>query len=140
MRAVLDVGQYVSALINPHGHPGQILTAWKAGAFELVTSQPILDDLTRVLTYPHIKKRQVLDAYGVQSTVDFIGANAVVTPGLLQLPIIPSDPTDEKIIACAMEGGAQYVVASDHHLLQLGSFAGISVIPPRKFLELLAII
>ena len=49
MKAVLDVGQYVSATIRADGHPAQILQAWRAGEFELVTSPPILDDLRRVL-------------------------------------------------------------------------------------------
>jgi predicted nucleic acid-binding protein len=52
MKAVLDVGQFVSATINPRGHPAQILTAWRNDAFTLVTSSPILEDLRRVLFYP----------------------------------------------------------------------------------------
>jgi predicted nucleic acid-binding protein len=57
MKVTLDVGQYVSAAINPKGHPAQILLAWQRGEFELWTSLPILDDLRRVLFYPHIRKR-----------------------------------------------------------------------------------
>ena len=107
MRAVLDVGQYVSATIQARGHPAQILTAWRAGEFDLVTSGPILDDLRRVLFYPHIRKRHQW-----------------------------SD--EDKILACAKEGQVDYIVASDEHLAKLGSFAGIPIIPPRRFLEILA--
>ena len=57
MKAALDVGQYVGATIQALGHPAQILSAWKAGKFELVTSTAILDDLRRVLRYPHLRKR-----------------------------------------------------------------------------------
>lgn len=55
MKAVLDVGQFVSATIRARGHPAQILSAWHAEKFELVSSLPILDDLRRVLFYPHIR-------------------------------------------------------------------------------------
>jgi predicted nucleic acid-binding protein len=57
MKAVLDVGQYVSATIQPRGYPAQVLSAWRNGEFELVTSDAVLDDLHRVLFYPHIRKR-----------------------------------------------------------------------------------
>lgn len=138
MKAVLDVGQFVSATIQARGHPAQILAAWRAGHFELVTSVAILDDLRRVLRYPHLRKRHRWTDEEIELFVDSIALAATLTSGNLEVNAVPEDPTDNKVIACAVEGQADYVVASDEHLLKLERFAHISILPPRRFLEVLA--
>ena len=137
MKAVLDVGQFVSATINPHGHPAQVLMAWRDGRFELVISPPILADLRRVLGYPHIRKRHQWSDAEIEVFVDFLAVAATLTPGNLTPTVIAEDPTDDKVLACAVEGQVDCVVASDRHLTDLQSCAGIPIIRPRPFLELL---
>jgi putative PIN family toxin of toxin-antitoxin system len=137
MKAVLDVGQYVSATIQGRGHPAQILAAWRAGAFELVTSDAILDDLRRVLFYSHIRKRHNWSDEQIALFVDSIALAATRTPGRLMVQAVKDDPADDKILACAKEGQVDFIVASDEHLTKLGSFADIPIVSPRRFLELL---
>jgi putative PIN family toxin of toxin-antitoxin system len=137
MKAVLDVGQYVSATIQKRGHPAQILTAWHAGAFDLVTSDAILDDLRRVLFYPHIRKRHNFTDEQILLFVDSIALMAIRTPGWLTVQAVKDDPADDKILACAQEGRVDFIVASDEHLAKLGSHAGIPIVSPRRFLEIL---
>jgi hypothetical protein len=139
LKAVLDVGPIISAVIAPPGHSGQILLVWEAGAFELVTSSAILADLRRVLGYPHIRKRHQWSDTQIEAFIGFLAANATLTAGSHQVAAVQADPTDNKILACAEEGQADYIVASDErHLLPLGSFRGIPIVRPRRFLELLA--
>jgi len=137
MKAVLDVGQFVSAVINPRGHPAQIIQAWHKGDFELVTSFPILEDLRRVLFYPHISKRHRLSEGEIHVFVDSMALAATVTAGDLEVDAVDDDPSDNKILFCAAEGEVDYIVASDEHLTKLGTFSGISIVPPRRFLEIL---
>jgi uncharacterized protein len=138
MRAVLDVGQFVSVTINRRGHPGQILALWRAGAFELVTSLPILEDLRRVLSYRHIRRRNHWTDEQVEDFLDGIAATATLTPGhFLDVPAVKDDPTDDKVLACAVEASADYIVASDDHLAMLRIYAGIPIVRPRRFLEIL---
>jgi putative PIN family toxin of toxin-antitoxin system len=138
MKAVLDVGQYVSATIQARGHPAQILTAWKAGRFELITSTAILDDLRRVLRYPRLRKRHRWTDEEIELFVDSIALAATLTPGDLEVNAVAEDPTDNKVVACAVEGQADYVVASDEHLLKLERYSHIMILPPRRFLDILA--
>jgi putative PIN family toxin of toxin-antitoxin system len=138
MKAVLDVGQYVSATIQSRGHPAQILAAWRADAFELVTSDAILEDLRRVLFYPHIRKRHQWSDDQIALFIDSISLAATRTPGWLTVQAVKDDPADDKILACAQEGQVDFVVASDEHLTKLGSFADIPIVTPRRFLEILA--
>lgn len=138
MKAVLDVGQFVSATINARGHPAQIIQAWQRGAFELVTSLPILEDLRRVLFYPHIRKRHSWSDEEIHLFVDAITLATTVTAGELQAQVVDRDPSDNKVLACAAEGQVDYIVASDEHLISLGSFSGIPIVLRRHFLEILA--
>ena len=137
MKAVLDVGQFVSATIQARGHPAQILAAWKAGRFELVTSTAILDDLRRVLRYPRLRKRHRWTDEEIELFADSIALAATLTPGDLEVNAVAEDPTDNKVVACAVEGQADYVVASDDHLLKLERYSDIVILPPRRFLDVL---
>jgi putative PIN family toxin of toxin-antitoxin system len=137
-RGLPDVGQYVSATIYERGHPGQILAAWRAGKFELVTSLSILADLLRVLHYPHICKRHQWSDKEIERFVQLLASAATLTPGKRVVQAIAEDPTDNKILACAVEGQVDFIVASDEkHLVPLGSYAGIPIVRPRRFLEIL---
>ena len=136
IKAVLDVGQFVSATIQPKGHPAQVLLAWRAGQFELLTSLPILEDLRRVLHYPRIRKRHGWSDEEIWLFLDSLALAVTLTPGQLELRVVEDDPTDDKILACAVEGQVDYVVASDKHLLEIGSYAGIPIVTPRRFLGL----
>jgi hypothetical protein len=137
MKAVLDAGQYVNATIQARGHPSQILAAWKAGRFELITSTAILDDLSRVLRYPRLRKRHRWTDEEIELFVDFVALAATLTPGDLEVNAVAEDPTDNKVLACAVEGQADYVVASDDHLLKLERYSRIVILPPRRFLGIL---
>ena len=138
MKGVLDVGQYVSATIQPRGHPAQILLAWQAAEFDLVASIALFADLRRVLHYPHIRKRHKLSDEEVLLCVDSLALAAVLTPGELEVSAVEADPTDNKVLACAVEGNVDYVVSSDKHLASLGEFGGIPILSPRQFLEILS--
>ena len=49
MRATIDTNVWISALVNPAGAPARILAALQAERFTLVTSEPLLAELERVL-------------------------------------------------------------------------------------------
>ncbi len=48
------------------------------------------------------------------------------------------DPKDEEVLAAAIEGGANYLVTGDQHLLELRKFQGIRIVTPVEFLSVLA--
>ena len=57
MRVVLDANVYVSALIAPHGTAADVFQAWEEEQFAVLTSEPILQELDRVLHYPKLRER-----------------------------------------------------------------------------------
>jgi uncharacterized protein len=51
--------------------------------------------------------------------------------------VVPLDPKDDVIVATAIRAQAEYLVTGDRHLLSLGSYRGIQIVTPRRFLNLL---
>ena len=52
-----------------------------------------------------------------------------------KLNITKSDPADNKVLECALEGKAQYTISGDNHLLRLKAFMGIRIVTAAEFLE-----
>jgi len=105
----------------------------------LIISKNIFDEVARVLAYPKITK--ALDRKGV--TIDLLKAflnnlarTASITPGKLKVDVIKTDPSDNMILECAIEGTADYIVSGDQHLLELGIYKNIQIITPGFFLTI----
>lgn len=137
MRAGLDVNVYVSALLTPRGAPGRIIERFLRDApFEIVLSPDIAAEALRVFGYPKLKR---YFATGVVPARWFgnIVARALVVAG--DRPITPysRDPADDKYIAAALEGSAEYIVTGDDDLLALGVCEGVAIVGPAVFLSIL---
>ena len=50
LRVLVDTNVWVSAFLNPHGFPAQVLNALKEGRFKLILSEPLVNELLDVLT------------------------------------------------------------------------------------------
>ncbi len=61
-------------------------------------------------------------------------ANIVIPSRKIHL--VKEDPDDDKIIECAVEGKAGFIITNDNHLLKLKEFEGIKIIKPKDFLLL----
>lgn len=90
-----------------------------------------------MLAYPHIRKRHGWRTEEIEQFVDGLRLAATRIPGVLQIRAVPDDPADDKILACAVEGQVDYVIASDKHLTSLGNYQGIPIVLPRPFLQIL---
>jgi uncharacterized protein len=135
LRAVVDTNIFVSGIINPAGPPGQVLKALREGAFMLISSPPINEEILEVLSRPRLQK------YGVRKALFDIGVILYVQAELIeektQVKVSP-DPDDDKFLTAAVDGKAEYVVTGDKSgLLQLGEYRGIRIITARTFLHLL---
>ena len=57
MRVVLDANQFVSSLLVKVGLPAQALDAWRAGAYQLIISPAILEEIEHTLGYTRIQRK-----------------------------------------------------------------------------------
>lgn len=137
MRVVVDTNVLVSALLSPSGAPAKVLRHWEAEAFESVVSEEILAEYARVLSYPRIAGRLKLTSESADELVATLRRFAILVEPARSLHVIADDPDDDKLLACALAGGAEYIVSGDEHLLSLGEYQGVQVLPPAAFLKLL---
>jgi putative PIN family toxin of toxin-antitoxin system len=135
MRVVLDANQFVSAVLVPVGRPAQILDTWRRGDLDLLMSPPILAEVRRVLLYPRLQRRHGWDEAQVDIFLEGIWLAAIPMPGTTAVEAVLDDPSDDKYLACAVEGSAEYIITGDQHLLRLDPWRGIRIIPPAAFLE-----
>jgi len=137
IRAVLDANVYVSAAVRPEGPPGQIIDRFlRAGAFEIVMSKAIVEEVLRVLTYPKIRK-YIRPGLDLELWFEDIVVLSHLVAGAHQIEGASRDRDDDKYIAAAIEGRAGFVVAGDSDLLELKEYEGIRIVSPRVFLDLL---
>ena len=136
LRVVLDVNVLISAALNRTGAPSRIVLEWRAGAFEVVVSRKVLDELRAVLERPHIERRLAAqeDATRLVDTLCELGV-AVDDPPVVER-VVPRDPDDDYLVALARAGRAHVIVTGDADLLE----ADLSppARSPRDFLAWLA--
>jgi uncharacterized protein len=73
----------------------------------------------------------------VDQFVAFLSAQSVVTEGKLTVNLVSKDPEDNKFLAWAQEGKADYLVTGDDDLLNVESHQDTLIIPPSAFLFVL---
>jgi putative PIN family toxin of toxin-antitoxin system len=102
---------------------------------ELYSSEEILKEFARALTYPKIenmlKKSGIDKKIALESVVEKL---KIVKPKI-KIDLIKEDLADNKVLECGMEAKVNYIASGDKHLLKLGKFKNIEIITARKFLE-----
>jgi putative PIN family toxin of toxin-antitoxin system len=136
MRVVVDTNVLVRALIMPHGTVGPVLLRLRQGDYTLLYAQSLLEELVDVLNRPRIRHKYGLAEEDIETVVGFIllRGEAVVPE---QRITACRDPKDDKFLEVAVAGEADVIVSGDKDLLVLHPFAGIPILPPANFLQML---
>lgn len=137
IRVVIDANQFVSALLKPDSNPSEVLRLAREGKVRLVMSPEIIEEIRAVLLYPRIMKRHRRSREQIDMFLRKLTRVAIITEGMLRLDVVHADPSDNKYLACALEGKADYIITGDGHLTGLKSFHGIRIMEPVHFLKLL---
>ena len=129
VRITADSNVYVSAF-QFRGAPLQLLTLAARGRIDLAISDHIVEEVTRTL-------RQKFDWPGerveqAKQTMDRIARR--VSPSQT-IGVIGEDPTDNRILECAVEAGSEYVVSGDRGLLRLGQHGAVRIVTVADMLD-----
>ena len=136
IKIVVDANLFASALIKPDSNPGNILELIKQNEVELVISPSVIKEIKRILLYPKIQKYHQKTAQQLDTFFDDLLIFGWVVEGQAEIDVIQTDPTDNKYLACALEGEADYIVSGDRLLLDLGLYQGIKIIKAQAFLKI----
>lgn len=137
MKIVLDANVYISALLSDSGSPAKIMARWERGNFEVLITKEIMDEISRVLRYPRLMKRHKKDEAKINRYLYLLAKQATLVEPDETLTVVPDDETDNRYIECAYFGKADYVISGDNHLLRVGEYQGIFILPPATFMAML---
>jgi len=93
-----------------------------------------MEELEAVLRRPKFE----LAPEFVQIAARELEATATMVYPTFSRKAVKTDPKDDIIVDCAVEGRTDYIVSGDNHLLSLNTVEGISVVTPSDFLNHLA--
>jgi putative PIN family toxin of toxin-antitoxin system len=130
--AVYDTNVLVSGTLLQSSHaPGQALDLVVQGIVKLYSSEPLIEEFRDVISRPKFaSKFQAIGRTPDDLIADFRGMVEVIQPGSIP-PTVKNDSKDDKVLACALYAGVDYIVSGDKkHLLPLGDYAGIPIVDP----------
>jgi putative PIN family toxin of toxin-antitoxin system len=139
--AVLDTNVWVSAMLAPGHPPARILEFALTGKIRLIISPGLIREIGRVIQYPKVTKalkKHQITSQEVEDLILKMLKVALITPGDLLAEGVSNDPADDMIIACALEGQADFIISGDHHLTDLKDYQGIKIVAPAAFLKLIS--
>jgi putative PIN family toxin of toxin-antitoxin system len=137
-KVVLDTNVLASGLAgfrNPASTVAKLLRLWRQGGFTLVTSEYILTELSHALQSPYFRQR--LTPAQINSAMSLFHSEATITPITTKVQGIATHPEDDVILATAVSAKADYLVTGDTKLERVGTYQGVSILSPRRFLETL---
>lgn len=137
-RVTPDVQALVQATISSKGAAGALLASWERGDTILITCEEIVADYEEVLRRPHIfgKFAHISNETIAASATALREHSVFVVVG--DIPrVVPDDPDDDAVLACAVAGNAEYIVSRDQHLLRLGVYQGIPIVSTEAFARIL---
>ncbi|HET9766468.1 MAG TPA: putative toxin-antitoxin system toxin component, PIN family [Thermoanaerobaculia bacterium] len=119
MKVVFDTNVYVSALVFPGSRAEVALQRIIEGADELLLSRPILAELLDVLARKFSRNAEELSR--VALFLDDLGRIVETTTMVNQL----ADEPDNRVLECAIDGGADCIVTGDKRMLELKTWRGV---------------
>jgi len=135
MRIVLDTNQLVWALARPP-ELATFVMAWAAARFTVVCSDQLLDE------YEHVLSRAYIYTLIYPESLRAFRGYLVDAMELIELrpfSAVCRDPADDKVVATAIQGQADYLLTADedimvHDVRQVLQQAGIRVATIDEFI------
>jgi putative PIN family toxin of toxin-antitoxin system len=132
LRLVLDPGVYVSALLSRRGPPFRLIELWDAGAYEVVVSPAVFDELRAVLARDRFRGVSVDEIGNLFAALEEHGLSFEDIP---DPPAVTVDPKDDYLVVLTRSAGAAALVSGDAHLVDLPPHV-CRVLTPRAAVEL----
>ncbi len=132
---VFDTNVLVAAYNWPGGVADLAYRLVRRGAAGLHTSAFILEEVERILR----EKFGWEDDRTARAVAQIRRVSACVHEPAERVDVIEDDPTDNRILECALEADAKFLVTGDKkHLLPLDTFRGVEIIGVRDFVVMLS--
>jgi len=132
LRVVFDTNVYFSAFTHRLGRPFRVWRMAVERRFILLGSPAILREIAHVLR--DILQWQESD---ILVHLKLVAKVAEIVSPTIALRVIADDPSDDRILECAVAGRADLIVSGDRHLRKLTVYRNIGIAGPSDFLRTL---
>lgn len=132
LKVVFDTNVLISAWLW-EGNESKLIESVEEGIIHGYSSKQLIEELCRTFRYPKFNLSQ--DEVGSIRSY-YLLLFKIVRPKQT-ISIILEDPEDNRVLECALEAKADYIVSGNHHLLNLGEFRGIKIVKAAELLKIL---
>jgi len=130
IKVVIDTNVFISAFVFG-GNALEIIRLFLKEDIEVYISPFILEELIRIL-----RKKFLWEELKIGKLLRLIMSKAKVVYPQVKVSIIKSKDDDNRILECALESKADYIVSGDkRHILLLKELEGIKIVSVSEFLE-----
>ena len=130
IRVLPDTNILISSVFW-RGNPYEVVRKGILGEYQLVISAEILDEVVDKL-----RNKFKFPEENIQEFIDILMTFCHIIDVTSKFDVV-RDKKDNKIVECAFDGKADYIVTGDPDLLILKEFRGIKVVKAKEFLEVL---
>jgi putative PIN family toxin of toxin-antitoxin system len=128
-KVVLDTNVTISALFW-EGNPRKIYDLVHQGKLIMLLSDDMEKEFIRVLGY----EKFGLSPQEVMPFLRNLRTHARHMETKSKISVVIADPTDNIFLECAMDGGANFIISGDRHLLDIEVYKGIKIVRAGEFL------
>lgn len=130
VKVVVDTNVLISAALFG-GNPEKILNLVEEGKIKILISEEILEEFRKVL-----QKKFGFSLNMAELAASGIGEIFTLITPIQRINVIKEKEADNRVLECAVEGKAQYIITGDiKHLQPLKEYRGIKILSPAQFLK-----
>lgn len=139
-RATFDTNIFVRKVIRKDNLPNHLFSLWREGRFVLVLSQPIIDEVEKVLSRRALRLKYKYTLTEVKDLIDLLHQANIVEVNTT-FGLCHRDPTDNMFLDCAILGRVQFLVSTDNDLIDDSELKqalfeyGVEIVDPPSFLK-----
>lgn len=131
LKVVLDTNIYISA-INFGGQASEVINLILTNDVQLYISREIITEVMGVL-----RKKFGFEQAILEEIEDILREICLIVEPSKTLTIIKNHPADNRILECALETKAHYLISGDKkHLLKLKKYQNFQIISAQDFLAI----
>ena len=133
-RIVCDTNVLLSGFAT-NGPPRRVLERIDGGRDTAFTSRELLVEFDRVLRYPRVEALLRKASVPREEMLRWVAARfTIVLPKSLGNVVVAEDPSDDRVLACALASGADVIVSGDAHLLEIKNWRGVRILKAADYI------
>ena len=132
MKIVIDSNVFVSSFYYA-GNPRKVFDRVTNGLDELFITDDILTEIVSVMS----RDKFASNIDEIEAYIKIIESYSIKLSAKNVLQNVSRDKDDNKILQCAMDGNADFIITGDKDLLVLQEFKEIKIVKPSDYLEII---